>query len=357
MNILRKIKSFDIDIYKLRQMNSWLRPLSLVLSFSLILGVLSNVKTLVAQEQQKTAKTSLVDISVLSDEQLKIKEFSLHILPLTQTELSELAKSWLKLTQKEIMQLSSLKLLLTSTEGSEREQLEAAIDEIRERRGRLFRKFNQLLDDWEMKGAKPEEVAEYRKYLSAIVRKEFASSDTKTFWRSIKTWSNSSDSGNGIARSILSLILSLLAAFVFALLARSIVARFILRKRRLSTLLRDFLARVSFWIVLLIGIILALSMNGINMTPLLAAFGGASFVIAFATQSTLSNLASGFMLMITQPFDVGDSVKIANVAGKVHSINTVSTVITSDADEIIIVPNTKVWDSVIVNFRQLDAEN
>ena len=93
------------------------------------------------------------------------------------------------------------------------------------------------------------------------------------------------------------------------------------------------------------------------MTPLLAAFGGASFVIAFATQSTLSNLASGVMLMITQPFDVGDSVKIANVAGKVHSINMVSTVITSDADEIIIVPNTKVWDSVIVNFRQLDAEN
>ena len=185
MKILRKTKNFDIDIYKLRQMNSWLRPLSLVLSFSLILVVLWNVKTLVAQEQQETAKTSLVDISVLSDEQLKIKEFSLHIAPLTQTELSKLAQSWLKLTQQEIKQLSSLKLLLTSTEGSEREQLETAIHETLERRGRLFQKFNELLDDWKMKGAKPEEVAEYRNCLLAIVRKEFSSTDTKTFWRSI----------------------------------------------------------------------------------------------------------------------------------------------------------------------------
>ena len=56
---------------------------------------------------------------------------------------------------------------------------------------------------------------------------------------------------------------------------------------------------------------IVLSAHGINMTPLIAAFGGASFVIAFATQSTLSNLASGLLLMVSRPFDIGDRVDVA----------------------------------------------
>ena len=79
----------------------------------------------------------------------------------------------------------------------------------------------------------------------------------------------------------------------------------------MSRLLANFLSGAAFWLILLISIMIVLSAHGINMTPLIAAFGGASFVIAFATQSTLSNLASGLLLMVSRPFDIGDRVDVA----------------------------------------------
>ena len=50
----------------------------------------------------------------------------------------------------------------------------------------------------------------------------------------------------------------------------------------MSDLLRNFVSKVAYWLILGVGIIIALSLFGINMTPLLAVFGGASFVVGFA---------------------------------------------------------------------------
>jgi small conductance mechanosensitive channel len=100
--------------------------------------------------------------------------------------------------------------------------------------------------------------------------------------------------------------------------------------------------------------IIALSLFGINMTPLLAVFGGASFVVGFAMQSTLSNLASGLLLMITKPFDVGDAVDAAGVSGTVKNVSIVSTTILTFDNQVIVVPNTKVWESVITNVNASD---
>ena len=94
---------------------------------------------------------------------------------------------------------------------------------------------------------------------------------------------------------------------------------------------------------------IVLSAHGINLTPLLAAFGGASFVVAFATQSTLSNLASGMLLMITRPFDIGDTVDVAGVSGKIRNVSMVSTNIQSNDGQMVVVPNKMVWENVIVN--------
>jgi small conductance mechanosensitive channel len=53
--------------------------------------------------------------------------------------------------------------------------------------------------------------------------------------------------------------------------------------------------------------------------------------------------------MIGRPFDVGDQVDIAGVSGVVESVNTISTVIRDAENQKTIVPNKKVWESVIVN--------
>ena len=60
-----------------------------------------------------------------------------------------------------------------------------------------------------------------------------------------------------------------------------------------------------------IGIMFVLTLLGFDITPLFAVVGGASFIIAFAMQETLGNLASGLLIMFTRPFDVGDFVEAA----------------------------------------------
>lgn len=57
-----------------------------------------------------------------------------------------------------------------------------------------------------------------------------------------------------------------------------------------------------------------LALLGVNITPLFAVVGGVSFIIAFALQDTLGNLAAGLMIMVNRPFDEGDYVSVAGVS-------------------------------------------
>ncbi len=305
-----------------------------------------------AQDVPDTTNSRATNATALADHNVTAREFAQRIIPLTRAELTELAKSWLMITQGEVHNLTSLSIDLSRANEAERQRIEAQIKQTLERRQRLFRKFASLIEELDAKGAKPEDVAEFRKYTAAVVRKEFEITDPKTLNQMVVQWLTSPEGGIEVGRILLSLVLSLAAAVLAASVTSAMVRHVISRARGISSLLRDFLSKVMFWLILFVSILLAISMNGINVTPLLAAFGGASFVIAFATQSTLSNLASGLLLMISRPFDVGDDVTIAGVTGKVRNVSIVSTIIRSQDGQTIIVPNTKVWDSIIVNMRE-----
>ena len=79
-------------------------------------------------------------------------------------------------------------------------------------------------------------------------------------------------------------------------------------------------------------------------------FGGVSFVLAFALQNNLGNLASGLMIMFYKPFDEGDEIKVDDLWGHVDSITVASTRIKGWSGEIINVPNDSIWNSNIINL-------
>jgi len=87
----------------------------------------------------------------------------------------------------------------------------------------------------------------------------------------------------------------------------------------------------------------------VKLAPVLAIIGAAGFVVAFALQGTLSNFASGLMILAYRPFDVGDVVNTGGVAGTVESMNLVSTTIKSFDNQHIVVPNNSIWGGVITN--------
>jgi small conductance mechanosensitive channel len=84
---------------------------------------------------------------------------------------------------------------------------------------------------------------------------------------------------------------------------------------------------------------------------LLAVIGAAGFVVAFALQGTLSNFASGILIMVFKPFDIGDQVDVGGgIKGKVIGVNIFSTRILTDEGLQNIVPNDNIWKNVIVNL-------
>jgi small conductance mechanosensitive channel len=124
-----------------------------------------------------------------------------------------------------------------------------------------------------------------------------------------------------------------------------------LRKSKLnvSALLLDFFVSTTSKVVMVIGVLIAFSQLGIQLTPLLAGLGMAGVVIGFALQDTLSNFASGMMILLYRPFDVGDLIEAAGVTGLVSNLTLVSTTVRTLDNQSLVVPNSKIWGDVIRN--------
>lgn len=153
------------------------------------------------------------------------------------------------------------------------------------------------------------------------------------------------------------LLARLLARFARAAANRAFKSR----GRKMSVLMRDVLASLMGGTVLTLGVLLAFAQVGISVAPMLAGLGVAGFIIGFALQDTLGNFAAGAMILAYKPFDTGDYIEVAGVAGNVNSMNLVSTTITTVDNQVLIVPNSKIWGDVIRNYtgqrmRRVDTQ-
>ncbi len=158
------------------------------------------------------------------------------------------------------------------------------------------------------------------------------------------------EEGPDIIVKLLLFLLFLLGAFKLSQMAGRLVETGLKRSNvDISQLLHKMLVSVVSKLVLAVGILFALSQIGISLGPVLAGMGVAGFVIGFALQDTLSNFASGMMILIYRPFDVGDVVEAGGVAGTVSHMSLVSTTILTFDNQTLVVPNNKIWGDVIKN--------
>ena len=315
----------------------------------LVVCVLGTYQPALAQDNNETQSDQDVLVQQLNDPELTDDTFTLRLLHLTNEELKDLTNDWLLITREKVKQAADTNVALATASGPAAEQLREKLDRQMRARNRLLRKMQLILNEWSAKGASDEAVTAYRRYAQAVLRSEFRATDLRSLLKFATGWVFSKDGGLRFFIWISWLVASLVFMSVLARFFSAVLGRSLKRRSQVPTMLRDFIARTAYWIMFALGAALVLSSMGFNLTPLMAMFGGASFIVGFATQSTLSNLASGLLLMISRPFDVGDQVDIAGVSGVVESVNTISTVIRDAENQKTIVPNKKVWDSVIVN--------
>lgn len=106
------------------------------------------------------------------------------------------------------------------------------------------------------------------------------------------------------------------------------------------------------WAILLVTI---LSRLGVDVAPLIAGLGVTGFILGFAFQESLGNLASGLMIAVNEPFKVGDVVDAAGHTGKIEEVNMMATVMLTADNKRIVLPNKGVWGGPIVNYSSMDT--
>ena len=250
-------------------------------------------------------------------------------------------------TSKKAEKLAEKAVEATAAKTEVKVQLVDYSTQLMGERTALVDRLKLVLDKFEAKGGdgKP-----YRLYIASIGGIKIDVSDRTATLARISSWLSSDEGGLRLARDVGTFLAYIIASIIVAGIARMILRRVMGGDHVTSHLLRDFIISYSGRVIVAIGFLLALSALEVNLAPLLAVIGAAGFVVAFALQGTLSNFASGLLIMVFKPFDLGDEVEVSGgIKGKVTHVTIFSTYIRTDDGLVKIVPNDNIWKNVIVN--------
>lgn len=281
--------------------------------------------------------------------QIDTQELDYRLVPLTKDELAALAGEWLSVVKEKTEEVMAAQIAISNTEGEVEEAARETLTELVAERKSMFDKYANIVSAWEKKGGDEASIAEYRAYQNAVIVEETRTADFETLMAQAVAWITARDGGVQLAINAGIIIGSLLALVFVARLFRRFFRRWIGHVPNLSLLLQAFIVGIIYWIVLALGLMVVLSALGVDISPVFALIGGASFILAFAFQDTLGNLASGLMIMVNHPFDEGDYVDVGGTAGTVRSVSIVATTVVTPDNQVIVIPNKNVWGNVITN--------
>ncbi|MEM7022790.1 MAG: mechanosensitive ion channel domain-containing protein [Pseudomonadota bacterium] len=321
-------------------------------AFLMVFGLLFAAVPAMAQDQAEEPPPEPV---TTGDPLVETEILSLQQLPLTAEELAIEAKGWQDLLKAKNQEIAEAEIEVRELEGDAATQRREQIAELAAERDQIARNYLQSLAGWEIKGGAPEEVAAFRQYQLAITAEELRVTDFQTLVKKAMAWVTDDEGGLQLGRQILVIVIALVVLVIVARVIRRFARRLFERIPDMSTLLQAFVVGVVYWITLAFGLMIVLQFLGINITPLFALFGGAAFILAFAMQDTIANLASGLMIMMNRPFDVGDFVDTAGINGTIESVSIASTTLVTPDNQRHIVPNKVVWSSIITNVTSSET--
>jgi len=119
--------------------------------------------------------------------------------------------------------------------------------------------------------------------------------------------------------------------------------------RKIDVTVSSFFKTLIGTVLKIVLIIIILNFIGIQTTSIVALIGAAGLAVGLALQGTLTNFAGGVMLLMFKPFKVGDIIEAQGKKGKVRDIQIFNTVLVSENDKIIIIPNSILSNGIIEN--------
>src|SRR3989441_1317122 len=150
------------------------------------------------------------------------------------------------------------------------------------------------------------------------------------------------------------LIALLVTVFWFSSGTKRFLFNRLLAQSGLDRSLQYAIAQVVSNIVLVVGIFIVLENTGIHLAALTVFAGAVGVGVGFGLQNIASNFISGLVILAERPITIGDRVEVAGIAGQVEHIRARSTVIRTNDNIMMIVPNTKFIDSPVTNWTYGD---
>lgn len=143
--------------------------------------------------------------------------------------------------------------------------------------------------------------------------------------------------------------------------ASSMVRKQMSTLQRVDKTLTPILASIIRYAGFILTLVVALGQFGVQTTSIIAVLGAAGLAIGLALQGTLSNVASGIMLLLLRPFSVGDWIETNSISGTVREIGLFATQIDTFDNIYITVPNSSIWSATIINnsrhqIRRMDLD-
>lgn len=148
-------------------------------------------------------------------------------------------------------------------------------------------------------------------------------------------------------------LVAALAIFIIGRIAVGFAVRGLraaMRKNNIEKTLETFLCNLIRWALMVVVIIAAIAQVGIETTSFIAVFGAAGLAVGLALQGSLSNFASGVLIVLFRPYRVGDFIEAAGISGSVEQVQILTTILKTGDNKQVIVPNSKVMNSIITNY-------
>ncbi len=150
--------------------------------------------------------------------------------------------------------------------------------------------------------------------------------------------------------------------FVVILIAGFIIVKLLiwllrksLGKTKLPAILSEFLLRVTAILLYVLVFLLALTALGYDMNAIVLGLSAIiGLMLGFGLQDTITNMASGFWIALTRPFDKEHVVSLQGFTGSVKSIGIMSTTLVTPDNTVISIPNRIVWGSPMVNYTKMN---
>ena len=146
-------------------------------------------------------------------------------------------------------------------------------------------------------------------------------------------------------------LLIMVGAWIIAkLLHRNLIR--LLDKRNMDRTISHFAARLLYVLIIVMGLLMALSRIGIPIASAIAILSVAGVAIALSLKNSLSNLAAGIILALTRPFRLGDFIEMGSYSGTVKEIELMFTVVTTSDNKQVTIPNNQLVSNVITNYSR-----